>query len=86
MKKVIKELIEEATNIDNFRKIRENGLFLSDKQIEILEKNHILWKQCTNTKELIFQIEDALNEEEDEQLDNLASQLQEQEYYVNTRK
>lgn len=86
MNEHINEIIEESINEKNFRKIRENNLYLSDNQVEILERNHIPWKKCTNTKELIFYIERTLSEEENEQLDLLAEQLQEQEYYINTRK
>lgn len=86
MDEYIKEVIKETTNERNFRQIRKNGLFLNDYQIEILEQNDICWKQCTSTKQLLFLIEECLNEKDDEQLDLLAEQLQEQNYYSNTNK
>ncbi len=86
MEEEIKKLIESAADEKNFRKTRENGLFLSDNQIEILNTSHIDWKSCISMNELIFKIEVVLDEEEDEILDILASQLAEQEYYQNTKK
>lgn len=86
MEEEIKKIIESATDEKNFRKTRENGLFLSDNQVELLNASHIDWKSCSSIKELIFKIDDALDEEEDEILNELASQLAEQEYYQNTKK
>lgn len=82
----IQKIIEETISEKNFKKIRENSLFLSDRQIEVLERNHVDWKRCMNMKELLFLIEEALYEVEDEQLDLLAGQLQEQDYYSNSNK
>jgi len=86
MEEEIQKLIQEAVNENNFGKIQENGLFLSNKQIQILERNNIPWKRYASLKELLFYIEDILYEEENEELDRLAEQLAEQQYYQNTNK
>lgn len=86
MEEEIQKLLQEAVNENNFGKIQENGLFLSNKQIQILERNNIPWKRYASLKELLFYIEDILYEEENEELDRLAEQLAEQQYYQNTNK
>lgn len=86
MEEEIQKLLQEAVNENNFGKIQENGLFLSNKQIQILERNNIPWKRYASLKKLLFYIEDILYEEENEELDRLAEQLAEQQYYQNTNK
>lgn len=66
---------------------RENGMFLSDYQIEILKRNGFSYQKYQNMKELLFDIEDYLNESltiEDEELETIASELSEREYYSHT--
>jgi hypothetical protein len=70
----------------SFLKRRENGLMLSDNDVEILNRNNINYLQATNLESLIFMIEEALNEEENEELDILNSRLQEYNYYNYTEK
>lgn len=69
------------------REKRKNGMFLSDYQIEVLKRNGFLYEKYHNMKELLFDVEDYLNEEsllEDEELENIASELSEREYYSHT--
>ena len=70
----------------SFLKRRENGLMLSDNDIEILERNGINYLEATNLESLIFMIEEALFEEENEELDNLNIKLGEYNYYNYTEK
>ncbi len=70
----------------SFLKRRENGLMLSDNDIEILERNGINYLEATNLESLIFMIEEALNEEDNEELDNLNMKLGEYNYYNYTEK
>ena len=70
----------------SFLKRRENGLMLSDNDIEILERNGINYLEATNLESLIFMIEEALSEEENEELDNLNIKLGEYNYYNYTEK
>jgi hypothetical protein len=70
----------------SFLKRRENGLMLSDNDVEILNRNNINYLQATNLESLIFMIEEALSEEENEELDILNSRLQEYNYYNYTEK
>jgi len=88
------ELTDKDLGLDNiienteksFLKLRENGLLLSDNQIEILNRNEINYKKCLNIKQLIFVIDEVLEESEDEELEELVNQLSEFYYYHYTNK
>lgn len=81
---------EYIKNIDvskSFLIKRNNGLLLSDEEIKILKKYNIDYEKCLSTDELIFEIEEYLNEETDAfDLDNLSSRLAEYKYYFETNK
>lgn len=72
----------------SFLQKRNNGILLSDEEINILERYQIDYKNCTNTEELIFKIEEYLNDEvlDADDLENLSSRLAEFRYYNETRK
>lgn len=71
-------------------KQRENGLLLSDEQIEILNRHHINYNNYNNLSSLIFKIEEYIEEVgnymEITDIDELSKQLSEQNYYQNTNK
>ena len=78
---------EEIMGTDkSFLKRRENDLLLSDEDIEILKRNDINYLEFSNLASLIFRIEEALEEEENEELENLNMKLGEYNYYVYTEK
>lgn len=77
---------EFVAHEDNFLK-RVNDIFISQKQIDILEKYGIDINKYKNINELIYQIEIILNNSE--QLDDLEwveENLSEYNYYANTNK
>ena len=59
---------------------RENGLLLSDEQINILKKYDIDYLKYSNMSSLIYEIEEILNIEYYEDLDNLSIELAEFNY------
>ena len=59
---------------------------LRDEEINILERNGIHYERVSNLSELIYEIEEALNEEENDELENLQVELSERNYYENTNK
>jgi hypothetical protein len=64
-----------------------NGIFLSDYQIEILIKYGIDPYKCSGTDDLIFQIEEVLEDDDSaEDLDNISREISEFNYYTNTNK
>lgn len=80
-----------SLNIDNkVLKTRNNGLLLSDEQIEILTRHNINYQEYTTLNSLIFKIEEYIQEVESymdiTDIDELSKQLSEQNYYNNTNK
>ena len=67
-------------------KVRENGLLLTDKQVNVLEKYEINYKNIRNMNELIYEIEDILNQDYYEDLDLVSKEISEYNYYNNTNK
>lgn len=81
---------EDAIEFSNFENLllsrRENGLLLSDYQIDVLNRNGIEYKKFSNIKDLLFEIENCLDEYFDEELDIVSSQLSEYIYYNEFKK
>ena len=63
-----------------------NGLLLTNKEIEVLERYDIDYKNCSSLKDIIYMIEDILSEEEIEELDLISQRISERDYYLNTNK
>ncbi len=70
----------------SFLKRRENGLMLSDNDIELLDRNGINYLEYHNLQELIFAISEIIEEEENDELDALNMRLGEYNYYNYTEK
>ena len=70
----------------SFLKRRENGLMLSDNDIEILERNNINYLEYSSLESLIFAISEMLDENENDELDALNIKLGEYNYYNYTNK
>ena len=70
----------------SFLKRRENGLMLSDNDIEILKRNEINYLEFSSLEALIFKIQESLEEIEDDELENLSMKLGEYNYYNYTNK
>ena len=80
------EEIEEQLKHPDFLTKQENGLFLNKRQIQILERNQIEWKSYSSMHSLLFEVENVLLEEENEELERLANELQDFSYYYETKK
>ena len=63
-----------------------NGNFLNEYQIQILLKYKIDPYKCVSLKNLMFEIEDVLLEDDFEDLENIAAEIAEFNYYSNTNK
>lgn len=81
----VKSVLDDM-NFNNFMKKTTNGLMLRDNEIDILERYNIHYERVNNLSELIYEIEDALNYEENDELEWLSSELSERNYYENTNK
>ena len=77
----------DFANIDGFiLKRRNNGFLFSDYQINILNRNGLNYEKYSNLHDLLFDIEECLNSDYDEDLDVVGSQIAELLYYKETKK
>ena len=83
----IDSLTKDVYNDKGMIKMRGNGIYLSDNQIEVLKRYDIDYKKYISLNSLIFEIEEILNEEVDaSDLEEVSSRLSELNYYNNTNK
>lgn len=61
-----------------------NGMYLSDKQISILNQYHFDYRDYHSIEELIFDVDTYLNENYVEDLDLVLEEISEYHYYHNT--
>lgn len=82
--------IDEAIKLADVDKIvlkrRKNNILLSDYQMMILKERNFNLDKITNINELLFEIEEYLNNNYDNELDLIGSQLTEFIYYQQTNK
>lgn len=82
--------VSEAMQMTNLEDIllkrRKEGILLSDYQLNVLEKNGICFDRYNNMRELLFDIEEVLMVEYDEDLDIVGKQLAELIYYKDVNK
>ncbi len=60
-----------------------NGLILSNKEIEVLDRYNIDYKSCNNMKDLLFLIDEELNFEENSELEEISISISDRDYYMN---
>lgn len=83
----INDLTNEILNDKSMLKQRGNGIYLSDNDIEVLNKYNINYQSYVSLNSLIFDIEQILNEDTDlNDLDEISRKLSELNYYNNTNK
>lgn len=83
----INKLINNVYDDKNMIKMRGNGIYLSDNQIEVLKRYDIDYKKYSSLNSLIFEIEEILNNDvEANDLEEVSSRLSELNYYNNTNK
>lgn len=82
----INDLVKEVYDDKNLIKKRKNNIYLSDNDILLLKKYDINYMKYNSIKSLIFDIEEILNEEEDNELEALEEKLAELNYYNYTNK
>lgn len=78
--------IEKKLENPDFLTHQKNGLLLNKHQIEVLERFQIPWKNYTTYSSLVYELEEILLEESDEELELIANQLQEFSYYSEVNK
>ena len=78
--------IDDLFDKKYFHNKLKNGIFLSDNQIMILKMFNIDPEMCSGIDDLIFMIEEELENEYDEDLDMVSKEISEFNYYTNTNK
>lgn len=77
----------KLADIDNvLLKRRNNGMLFSDYQISVLKRNNIDYENYVNMQDLLFDIEEILNDNYDDELDLISGQIAEFIYYKDTKK
>ena len=88
MNKDIENLVNETINNNSLVKINDK-LYLKKYQIEVLDYYHIDYKKCSSVSEILFLIDEIIEQDEVEDqdvLEEVAQSLQEFNYYHNTNK
>ncbi len=83
----IEKIIEEIDFTKNSLCDCGNNIYLTNFEIEILNKYKINYQNCTSLKDIIFLIEDILNEDSTlDDLELISKSIAERDYYLNTNK
>ena len=79
--------IEDLFNEKYMHKEVKKGIFLSDNQLEILKLNNIDIDQISSIDELIYILDEILDDDPDNiDLENVLNEIVEYNYYANTNK
>lgn len=82
--------IDEAIKLSNYDNLLlkhyNNGILLSDYQVGILKNNGFDYTKYGSMQELLFDIEEYLNDEYNDELDIVSNQIAELIYYRDTKK
>lgn len=87
----IDSYVQKTIKDNKLNKINNiNNIYLSNRQIQVLDKYNIKYQNVIDIKELIFQVEDYINDNylsgDLDDLENLSQELSEFNYYYNTNK
>ena len=65
-----------------------NGLLLTNREIEVLDRYKIPYKNCHDLKQVLYEIEEVISDMDivDDDLDYISSTISERDYYQNTNK
>lgn len=83
----LKSFIDETILNNSLIKINDQ-LYLKKYQIEVLDLYHIPYKNCSSISEILFLIDEVLEDSDGDSnaLEEVADSLQEFNYYHNTNK
>ncbi len=80
---MIDEIVKETHESLKLNKINDN-LYLTNKEIEVLDRYDIDYH--TSIEELMFNLDEILNENDYEDLEEVSNSIAEFNYYHNTKK
>lgn len=82
-------ILDVANNIDSkfLKKVTKN-IYLNDDEISVLKKYDINYSSCTDFNNLLYLIDEVLNDSFDEinDLEEVAKNIAERNYYLYTNK
>ncbi len=82
--------VEEAIKFSDYNDLllrhQKNGLILSNYQLDVLKRNGFDIDNYVNIRQLLFDVEEYLDNDYDDELDFVSSQLAEFIYYNETKK
>lgn len=81
----IDEIINEIDFEKNMHK-NINNMLLTENQIEILNRYNIEYNKCNSMSELLYYIDECLDEIDAEDLGKVSLEIAETNYYMNTNK
>ena len=76
----IDKIIQETLNKNKLVKVNEK-IYLTTYQIEILKKYQIPYESCNTINEIVYYMQELLEDEEYEDLENVSLSLSEMDYY-----
>lgn len=86
MNEEIKNIINNINFEDNKLIKINNNLYLTNNQIDILNRYGIEYKTANNLRDLMVKIENIIDYEDIEELELLLDKLSERQYYEETNK
>ena len=78
--------MNELNNVSRDMHKNYNGIYLTDNEVNILKSNGFDINKYSNIKELMFDLEEELEESDNDELDMVLSSIAEFNYYHNTKK
>lgn len=83
----IDKLVGEMDFSKNMLNHIGNNIYLSNYEIDVLNKYNINYKNCNDLKSILFFIEEILNEDSTlDDLEIISKSISERDYYLNTNK
>ena len=81
----IEENISKVLESNTYESVNKN-LYLTKYQKQILEEYHIPYQNCQNSKELLFLLSDIIDDEEYDELEEVAREISDYYYYHEMKK
>ena len=81
----VNDIINEMNFNDNKFKTLKNGLMLTNWELSVLDRYSIPYKNCNSLKDVLYEIENVLNNtDNNEELEGVSMSIAERDYYQNT--
>lgn len=82
----IEALVKDINFNDNFIGYNKNKIVLTNREIFVLEKNGIDYKKASSIAQLLYDIDNVVDEQEDDELEQVAKDIADRNYYLYSKK